>query len=170
MEESVTTVVVPGYTPLHARRPVRLTRQAERRLRRALALAERRPVERIVVSGAAVYPEGTPFVEADEMATWLEAAGWPADRIVREPHARHTHTNLRNAGRLMLERGWAGAFVVTGVLQSFYIASPARSGLLRRSVAELGYYPGDVQRISPRVTLFRPVQDVFRQGPDPRDP
>ena len=124
----------------------------------------------IVVSGGAVHPEGTPFTEATEMAAWLEAAGWPAERTLVEPRARHTHTNLRNGGRLLLERSIREALVVSDVWQSFYLGSPERSGLASRSRRELGYFPGEVDRLRPRITRFAPSKDVFRAGPDPRDP
>ncbi len=166
----VDALLVPGYTPLGARQPILLHPRAVRRLRRAKQLAKRLGTRWIVVSGAAVYPEGTPFVEAEQMAAWLNDAGWPAERTLIEPHARHTHTNLRNAGRLLLERSIGEALVVSDLLQSFYIGSPERSGLAARSRRELGYFPGEVRRLRPRVTLFRPAEDVFRAGPDPRDP
>ncbi len=163
-------VIVPGFMPLQALRPMALHPRAIARLRRGVALARARGIPNLLVSGGAVHPEGTPYVEADEMAEWLLRQGWPPGGVLRDPKARHTHTNLRNAGRLMLERGWGAALVASDAWQSFYIASPRRSGLHGRSLADLGYWPGAVRREGLRVTRFEPSPDVFRPGPDPLDP
>ena len=60
----------------------------------------------IVVSGGRVHPYKTRFIEAAEMKRHLiETYGIPESAIIMEPHARHTHTNIRNTGRLMLRYG-----------------------------------------------------------------
>lgn len=57
----------------------------------------------IIVSGGNVHPNRTPFNEAVEMKRLLVTQyRVPADRILMEPHARHTTTNLRNCARLLL--------------------------------------------------------------------
>ncbi len=163
-------MIVPGFVPLHATHPIRQHPVAQRRLRRALDVARAHGIGPILVSGGAVHPEGTPWVEADGMADWLLERGWPPEQVLRERRARHTHTNLRNCGRILLERGWDAALVVSDAWQSFYIASPERSGLRRRCERELGYWPGAVRRVDLRTTRFEPSIDVLRPGPDPLDP
>lgn len=60
----------------------------------------------IVVSGGRVHPYKTRFIEAAEMKRQLiETYGIPESAIIMEPHARHTHTNIRNTGRLMIRYG-----------------------------------------------------------------
>ena len=160
-------VLVPGFTPRLARRPIRLHPRARRRVERALRVAEGLDCPWILVSGGPVYPAGTPYVEADGMAEALEELGWPRKQIVRERVARHTWTNLRNCGRLMLERGWDRARVVTSFGHALWIGSPLFDRAARR---HLGYVPGRVTRVGPRQLDFVPVPAVHPPGPDPLGP
>ena len=65
------------------------------RLRAAIPLIDAAPASVVaVVSG-----DG----EAAAMARWLEEHGVPAERIVREPHARSTNENLERARALFPE-------------------------------------------------------------------
>jgi uncharacterized SAM-binding protein YcdF (DUF218 family) len=160
-------VIVPGFTPRLARQPIRLHPRARRRVVRAVQVADRLRIGWIIVSGGPVYPPGTPYVEADGMAEALAELGWPRDRIVRERSARHTCTNLRNCGRLMLKRGWTTARVVTGMSHAMYIASPA---LVRTARKTLGYVPGDITRRGAHELDFEPCDAVLTPGRDPLDP
>jgi len=124
----------------------------------------------ILVSGSAVHPRGTRFVEAVEMRQALIARyGIPADRIILEPYARHTTTNLRNATRRMVALGIPidrPALIVTDAEQSAYIESPVFAD---RNRTELGYLPGTIgRRLSVYDLEFRPSRLSLRQ--DPRDP
>ncbi len=127
----------------------------------------------IVVSGGNVHPNRTPFNEAVEMKRVLiEEHGVPAERILMEPHARHTTTNLRNSARLLFAAGFPAdlpALVVSDHLTIEYIAGPA---LATRNVAEMGVQPG---RLSPgpnRFALrFEPDPVAFHvEAADPLDP
>jgi hypothetical protein len=162
-------IIVPGYTPSTATRPMRLHPRAVARVRRALVVAKARKIGWIIVSGGAVHPPGTPFVEADEMAVELIRRGWPKDRIVREPKARHTYTNLRNCGRLMRERGWATARVVTGLSHALYMGFPSLSRFEEVTLQNLGYAPGKLSLVGPGQLLFAPSDEVQRPGKDPLD-
>jgi len=124
----------------------------------------------ILVSGSAVHPRGTRFVEAVEIRRALvERYGIPADRVILEPYARHTTTNLRNATRRMVALGIPldrPTLIVTDAEQSKYIESQTFSD---RNRTELGYLPGAVgRRLSPYDLEFRPSRLSLRQ--DPRDP
>ena len=124
----------------------------------------------ILVSGSAVHPRGTRFVEAVEMRRALIARyGIPADRIILEPYARHTTTNLRNATRRMVALGIPidrPALIVTDAEQSAYIESAVFAD---RNRTELGYLPGTIgRRLSVYDLEFRPSRLSLRQ--DPRDP
>ena len=162
--------IVAGYTPLTATAPIRLHPRARARVERALAVARARSIGWMIVSGGAVHPPGTPFVEADEMAVALIDAGWDKDRILRDRRARHTFTNLRNAGRLMLDRGWAQARVVTGLSHALYMGFASMSGFEQASRAALGYLPGRLRIAGPGQLLFEPSDEVRRRGRDPLDP
>ncbi|SDA24865.1 YdcF family protein [Sphingomonas sp. NFR15] len=124
----------------------------------------------ILVSGSAVHPRGTRFVEAVEMRRALIVRyGIPAERIILEPYARHTTTNLRNATRRMVALGIPidrPALIVTDAEQSAYIESALFAD---RNRTELGYLPGTVgRRLSLYDLEFRPSRLSLRQ--DPRDP
>ena len=124
----------------------------------------------ILVSGSAVHPRGTRFVEAVEIRRALiDRYGIPADRVILEPYARHTTTNLRNATRRMVALGFPldrPTLIVTDAEQSKYIESQVFSD---RNRAELGYLPGAVgRRLSVYDLEFRPSRLSLRD--DPRDP
>lgn len=61
----------------------------------------------LIVSGGKVYPYKTRRVEAYGMKQYLiEECGIPADRILIEPHARHTTSNIRNTVRILYRAGF----------------------------------------------------------------
>lgn len=61
----------------------------------------------IIISGGKVYPYKTRTVEAYGMKQYLiEQCGIPADRIIMEPHARHTTSNIRNTVRILFRTGF----------------------------------------------------------------
>ncbi|WP_347302397.1 YdcF family protein [Croceibacterium sp. TMG7-5b_MA50] len=147
------------------------------RMRIAAALFHRGLAPFIIVSGGNVHPNRTPFNEAIEMKRILVAEhGVPADRILIEPHARHTTTNTRNTARLLLAAGFPAdrpALIVSDHQTIQYIGSPL---LQERSLAEMGVQPG---RIGPnpdpdsaRFTLtFLPDPVAFHvEAADPLDP
>ncbi len=124
----------------------------------------------IIVSGGRAHPFNTPFVEAVEMRQALiERYGIPADRIVIEPHARHTTTNMRNAARLLMAMGaplTQDTLVISNPVQSAVIGSPE---FVARNRRELGYAPGAAgKRLSPTAIEWRPAAAAARI--DPRDP
>lgn len=127
----------------------------------------------IVVSGGNVHPNRTPFNEAVEMKRILiEQHGLPADRILIEPHARHTTTNLRNCARLLLAAGFPTdrpSLIVSDHMTIKYIASPL---LAERSLAEMGVQPGKIAPGPDQFTvLFTPDPVAFHVEPlDPLDP
>lgn len=163
-------VVVPGFMPMWAREPRRLHGIARRRVDAAMGEARARGIPWLLMTGGAVYPEGTPFVEAEEMAGHAARAGWPVDRIAIEGAARHTETNLRNAGRLMLERGWPCARIVTDPGQWSYLGYPDAFGFRARTHRALGHWPWRLERRSLGRLRFWPDVRVRRPGPDPLDP
>ncbi|MBT1690664.1 YdcF family protein [Dawidia soli] len=124
----------------------------------------------IIVSGGHVHPFRTPVCEAIEMKRELmEKYGIPEDRIIVEPHARHTTTNIRNATRLMIQYGIPidkKSLIATNDVHSAYTESKVFAD---RCLRELGYLPGIIQsRISPSTIEFLPQLNSL--GRDPRDP
>ena len=164
-------IIIPGVGPENPA----LSISARSKLH--LQLAARRfaqgDVAFIITSGAAVHPKGSTYVEAVEMRrTLVERFGIPAERIVIEPYARHTTTNLRNATRRLHAMGAPldkPTLIVANASQSSYISSPEFAA---RNPAELGYDPGTIgQRHSPYEVEFTPSIRSLRVDPwDPLDP
>lgn len=170
-------LIVPGYTPVGTPRPVRL-----RELPAALAriefahrefLAGRAPL--VLVSGGAVHPPGTPWNEGLMMAEELMARKVPPDRILIDPYARHSTTNLRNAGRLMLDVQLERGLIITGhesrvytFSQAFYFGHPVLSTFHARCRRELGYEVGTLAAVDRYRVRFRPDSRVCT--PNHRDP
>lgn len=164
-------IIVPGIgpddlvTPLSARGKLNVRMAAQRFADGAAPF--------IIVSGGPVHPRGTTTAEAIEMRRALvDRYGISADRIVVEPYARHTTTNLRNATRRLiamkapLDRD---VLIVTNPAQSQYIES---ADFKARSLRDLGYEPGKIgTRLSPTDLTFRPTSRSTLIDPmDPLDP
>jgi hypothetical protein len=163
-------VIVPGYTPPGAAVPVKLHPTCLRRVEQAWTQMQDLGIGWVILTGGAVYPPGTPYIEAEEMAKALRGLGCDGDRILVEPHARHTTTNLRNAGRLMLDRGWRRARVITTLFQAVYLAWPNASGFHRRCERELGYRVGVLSRVGWTGVVYEPSGRVRLPGTDELDP
>ncbi|MBW2524708.1 MAG: YdcF family protein [Deltaproteobacteria bacterium] len=174
-------IVVPGYTPRDATiAQPGVHEVAQERLRLAAADLEAGLAPFILVSGANVYPQGTPYYEALEMKSALIAMGVPSSRIVVDARARHTTTNLRNAGRFMLAHGLRRALIVTtggGVAgsewfdQYFYLSNPYISTFHARCERELGYRVGTLVDLGRKRIAYSPSAEVHRVNyRDPLDP
>lgn len=171
----VDCLIVPGFTPRLFKRAglhplVEWTcRTAAEDLRRGVA-----PL--CIVSGGAVHGPGN---EAVEMRDFLLREGVPAERILLEPCARHTTTNLRNAGRMMLARGLRTAYVIVAdtdgsgldwlalrrMRQAAYIGFPRLSTFHLRCLYRLGYRVGQLAWVRPVHVHFVPSPDVMRDSP-----
>lgn len=159
---------MPGYTPRVGWRGG-LHPKAAARLARAQADYEAGLGGAFIVTGGAVH---SPDNEAVLMREWLVDHGVPAERVVLEPCARHSTTNLRNAGRILLALGHAEALIVTSdaapprrvVEQAFYLGYPRLSGFALRCRLELGHEVGDLEWLEPWHIRFRPSSEVFRSS------
>lgn len=143
------------------------------RLRIAAELFRRGEAPFVVVSGGNVHPNRTPFNEAIEMKRLLVTQhGVPAERILIEPHARHTTTNLRNCARLLIGAGFPAdrpALIVSDHRTIRYIAS---SELAERNLREMGVQPGRIAPgPNPFSLTFTPAAEAFHvEAADPLDP
>ncbi|WP_323143351.1 YdcF family protein [Massilia phyllosphaerae] len=164
-------IIIPGVGPENP--TISLSARGKLHLQLAARRFAQGDVAFIITSGAAVHPKGSHFVEAVEMRKALvERYGIPAERIVIEPYARHTTTNLRNATRRLHAMGAPldkPTLIVANADQSRYITSPEFAA---RNPAELGYDPGTVgTRLSPYEVEFTPSLRSLRVDPwDPLDP
>lgn len=166
-----TALLVFGHGPEDAQSSTGVMGQI--RMRIAADMFARGLAPFIIVSGGNVHPNRTPFNEAIEMKRILVTEhGIPADRILIEPHARHTTTNLRNCARLLLAAGFPvdrPALVVSDHRTIQYIGGPE---LARRNLSEMGVEPGRLAPGPDRFSLrFMPAPIAFHvEAADPLDP
>ena len=127
----------------------------------------------IIVSGGYCHPWHTPYCEAIEMKKYLiSRCGVPESAVIIDPQARHTTTNFRNAGRLMIRYGMPmdkPGLCVTTKDQADYIDDPR---FAKRCLRELGYVPDrDQKRLGNHKISFYVVMDCLHMDPyDPLDP
>lgn len=163
-----TAIIVPGAGPEQA--GVALSAMGKFRLMLAVEAFRKGLAPFILVSGGAVHPAQTHYVEAEEMRRALVTRfGIPERNIIMEPYARHTTTNLRNASRQLSTLNapqQQPALIITDQDQSAYIESQT---FAQRNQKELGCEPGTLgKRISPFAIPFHP--DARCNVTDPRDP
>ena len=127
----------------------------------------------IAFTGGHVWPVHTKFSEAIEMKKYIiDKYGIPRNRILVEPHSRHTTTNMRNIGRQIFRYGIPidkKAIVSTSKTHSKYVAS---SGYLTRCRNEMGHIPLKLyERLSDFDLEFTSLIDVLHlDSSDPLDP
>jgi hypothetical protein len=167
-------IIVPGYATRH--QTIALNPKAASRLDQAVRDYHAGLAPFILVSGGNVHPADTPFNEAFEMRRYLiEEHNIPANRILVEPMAKHSTTNLRNAGRIMRRVGMQRALITSSPQafgQSFYFQTEFPFyAYTTRATAELGYTLGTLQRIDNHHTGYLPSADVdlvtLEQGQHP---
>ncbi len=164
-------LIVPGFTPRFGWRGGLHPKNAAR-LERARCDLEVGLAPQVIVTGGAVHSRDN---EAVLMRQWLLARGVPAWAVVVEPCARHTTTNLRNAGRIVLARGADRALVVTSdaawrpsrrgwrfAEQAYYLGFPWLSTYHLRCAVELGHTVGQLDWVGPMHVRYRPSEAVFR--------
>ena len=170
-------LIIPGFTPLKTRQPLSVEDipAAKQRIECAYDDWKKNLAPYILVSGGAVHPAGTPHNEALSMRDYLLKLGVPAERILVDPFARHSTTNLRNAGRIMREFNLKHALIVTGFEsspfdQAFYFRNPILSTFASRSRRELGFLVGKLNGIDSHHIEFIPADEVATINPyDPLD-
>ncbi|HEX2969363.1 MAG TPA: YdcF family protein [Bacteroidales bacterium] len=125
----------------------------------------------IIVSGGHVHPNKTPYSEAVEMKKYMVGKlGLPDNAIFIEPHARHTTTNLRNAGRIVFRFGIPAdkkILITTDKFQNGLILN-----MEGRCMKELGCVPyKGLTKLSDESCEFYPDKNSLHANPlDPLDP
>jgi uncharacterized SAM-binding protein YcdF (DUF218 family) len=135
-------IVVPGQGPTDTMTALNPIGQKRCDLAVDRFLARQAPL--IVLTGGHVHPDRTPYAEALEMKKYLVGErSIPPGRILVEPYARHTTTNLRDVARLAFRHGLPAArplLVTSDLLQSVYIGY-WDGDFGPRCDKELGYRP-----------------------------
>lgn len=166
-----TAIIVPGVGPEDPDTPLSPGGKARVALAAARFRAGLAPF--LIVSGGNVHPARTRFNEAVEMRRALvELFGIPAERIVIDPYARHTTTNLRNTVRRLaaMKAPLAKPALIIASKQAItYILSPKFTA---RNLEELGFQPGTLGAALSDVELpFVPSPRSLAIDPaDPLDP
>lgn len=163
-------ILVPGLGPVTLDTP--LSEGGRLRCDYARARFDKKLAPLIVLSGGHVHPDRTPYSEAIEMKKYLRAQGVPESAILVDPHARHTTTNLRNVGRILLRAGVPAdrpLLVTTDLGQTLYMSG---TGFTKRCQDELGYVPWRAfGGLSSFDTCFVPSTLVmYADARDPLDP
>lgn len=165
-------IIVPGFTPVDAKKPVQITDATIKRLQLAAQVAGEVRAIGLLVTGGNVHPDDTPYNEAWEMRRHLRDSLKVPFPVILDPYARHSTTNLRNAGRFLVTRDIQRAIVVTDGGQGFYFGAQWISTFAIRCKEELGYVVGSLQPLGlgfKRIN-FKPFPEVMRLGADPLDP
>lgn len=149
--------VLHDYAPGEACRPMAkpdmdlLTVNVTRSGRAAMAFAGR-VAPLVIASGGAVH---SPLIEAFALDHLLTCRfGVPADRVLVDPCADHTHTNVKHTGSLVVALGGRTAYMVTDDgLQADYLEEWNVFNLLggsidQRALRDWGYLLGSWRRAS----------------------
>ncbi|WP_078721788.1 YdcF family protein [Elizabethkingia ursingii] len=142
------------------------------RSRQALRAYQKGLAPFIIVSGGRVHPFKTQYTEAVEMKRYMvEILGIPASVIIIDPFARHTTTNVRNAGRMIIDYGFPKdkwSLVSSSKTHIDYV----EKAMDKRSIKELGTVPYIVgKRIDDLLLEYKPTADAFLINPaEPLDP
>lgn len=165
-------ILVPGYGNRQSTNPVAVHGEAKKRLKLAVTFFLQNPSHSFfILSGGNVWPRGTPYNEALEMKKYLMSHyKIPEEKILIEPYARNSVTNLRNVGRLLIAMGAKKTFIVTTAAQRLYFAFPYLSTMALRSWRILGGLPGRINFSSGNKLIFTPYQRVMNRGQHPLDP
>ena len=127
----------------------------------------------IAFTGGHLFPIGTPYSEAIEMKKYImDKYDIPENRILVDPHARHTTTNLRNIGRQFYRYGIPinkKAIVSTSKTQSEYVAS---NTYLTRCQREMNHVPMQLHnRLSDfDIEFTANIEVLHLDSSDPLDP
>lgn len=127
----------------------------------------------IIVSGGYVHPFQTKFCEAVGMKDYLmKVCRIPADRIIIDPHARHTTTNLRNTNRIIFRTRIPTNKRVLCVSSRTHIDYVFNERFSQRCLNEMAHIPyREIIRVNPFQFSFYPVGlSLQMNASDPLDP
>jgi len=170
--------ITPGETDLYTDIPIRMSDDEHERVHMTAILYQQTvskygDIAVIIPAGGNAHPSDprTMYNEAYQMKQILfREYGVNPERIIIDPYAQHSTTNLRNVGRYMMQMGIKNATIVTDYSQSFYYGHDWLSTFYLRCLDELGYIVGDLEAITLTTTYFSPSTDCWRKGDDPLDP
>ncbi|MDP3668033.1 MAG: YdcF family protein [Sediminibacterium sp.] len=139
----------------------------------AAELYRKRQAPFIIVSGGYVHPFQTKFCEAVGMKDYLvNVCRIPSDRIIIDPHARHTTTNLRNTNRIIFRAGIPTDKRVLCVSSRSHIDYVFNERFSVRCLAEVAHVPyREIVRVNAFQFSYYPLGvSLQMNSADPLDP
>jgi hypothetical protein len=135
-----TAILIPGAGPDII--TANIDPWAKQRLEIAVDLYRKGAAPVFIVSGGFVKPFQPPFSEGMEMKKYLMMHFQiPEDKILLEPFARHTTTNIRNAVRVLFNAGMPMEKKVLVVSDPYQTRTMQSEKFKERCLNELGYLP-----------------------------
>lgn len=172
-EFEYSAIVVLGDSPNSAGDAPNISVGGKERADHGVELYNQGKAPIIIFSGGHVWPVHTEFSEAIEMKKYvMDKYNIPENRILVDPHSRHTTTNLRNIGRLFFRYGIPTdkkAIVSTSKTHSEYVAS---SGYLSKCQREMNHVPLELhERFSDfDIEFTSKIEVLHLDSSDPLDP
>lgn len=170
-EYSYSAILVLGEGPEFEGLPI--SPYGKLRCNMAAELYKKRQAPFIIVSGGYVHPFQTKFCEAIGMRDYLvNECRIPADRIIIDPHARHTTTNLRNTNRIIFRTGIPTDKRVLCVSSRSHIDYVFNERFSVRCLAEVAHIPyREIVRVNAFQFSYYPVGvSLQMNSADPLDP
>ncbi|WP_077852492.1 YdcF family protein [Clostridium felsineum] len=100
-------IIILGFPALQDGKPSPIMRE---RVIKAVELFNKGYASNIICSGGGVYNK---YIEADIMANFAESLGIPNSCLIKEGKSRNTYENIKNSIKIMEQRNWLSAMVVT---------------------------------------------------------
>lgn len=100
-------IIILGFPALQDGKPSPIMRE---RVIKAVKLFNKGYANNIICSGGGVYNK---YIEADIMANFAESLGIPNSCLIKEDKSRNTYQNIQNSIKIMEDKNWSSAMVVT---------------------------------------------------------
>lgn len=168
------SMLLLGDSPNSAGDDINLSKSAKIRVGYAVDNLKAGLVPVVIISGANVYPNLTPYFEAIEMKKYMMLT-YDIDekQIIVDPHGRHTTSNVRNAARIIFKYKIPNSKKSIIVGTSSHINTIADPAFAKRCNTYYGYMPGVLgSRVSPTTLEYTPDVKSLTMQPsvDPLDP
>ena len=166
-------IVVPGDAPDQPDDLPHISIGGMQRSDRAITLFKKGKAPLIAFLGGHMRPFQTPYSEGIEMKKYvMEKYKIPENKILVDPHSRHTTTNMRNIGRLIRRYKIPAdkkCVLTTSAVQSSYVSSTRFSN---RCIDEMKHIPMKLySRLSDFEVEFTSTKEVLHlDSSDPLDP
>ncbi|KHD35372.1 hypothetical protein NL50_13760 [Clostridium acetobutylicum] len=105
--DSFDVIIILGFPDLQNGKPSPIMRE---RVIKAVELFNKGYANKIICSGGGVYNK---YIESDVMANFAKSLGIPNGCLIKEDKSRNTYQNIQNSIKIMENKHWSSAIVVT---------------------------------------------------------